>query len=88
MRVSSGDYFSKTNGPRSGATKYGILNESKQMAYLNIFFEKSMIKYKPNYFKIMPMLRVQANACMVHVLKYFSLMSLIDLDLHGFHLSV
>ena len=44
MRVSSGDYFSKTNGPRSGATKYGILNESKQMAYLNIFFEKSIIK--------------------------------------------
>ena len=40
MRVSSGDYFSKTNGPRSGATKYGIFNESKQMAYLNIFFEK------------------------------------------------
>ena len=38
--VSSGDYFSKTNGPRSGATKYGILNESKQMAYLNNFFEK------------------------------------------------
>ena len=32
MRVSSGDYFSKTNGPRSGATKYGNLNESKQMA--------------------------------------------------------
>ena len=25
---------------------------------------------------------------MVHVLKYFSLMSLIDLDLHGFHWSV
>ena len=44
MRVSSSDYFSKTNGPRSGATKYGILNESKQMAYLNIFFEKSIIK--------------------------------------------
>ena len=44
MRVSSGDYFSKTNGPRSGATKYGILNESKQMEYLNIFFEKSIIK--------------------------------------------
>ena len=40
MRVSSGDFFSKINGPRSGATKYGILNESKQMAYLNIFFEK------------------------------------------------
>ena len=40
MRVSSGDYSSKTNGPRSGATKYGILNESKQMAYLNKFFEK------------------------------------------------
>ena len=40
MRVSSGDSFSKTNGPRSGATKYGILNESKQMAYLNIFFDK------------------------------------------------
>ena len=39
-----GDYFSKTNGPRSGATIYGILNESKQMAYLNIFFEKSIIK--------------------------------------------
>ena len=39
-----GDNFSKTNGPRSGATKYGILNESKQMAYLNIFFEKSIIK--------------------------------------------
>ena len=46
MRVSSGDYFSKTNGPRSGATKYGVLNESKQMAYLNIFFEKSIIKKK------------------------------------------
>ena len=43
MRVSSGDYFSKTNGPRSGATKYGFLNESKQMAYLNIFFEKSIV---------------------------------------------
>ena len=45
------------------------------------------------------MLRVQANALVwymysrmynnVHdVLKYFSLMSLIDLDLHGFHWSV
>ena len=44
MRVSSVDYFSKINGPRLGATKYGILNESKQMAYLNIFFEKSIIK--------------------------------------------
>ena len=43
MRVSSGDYFSKTNGPRSGATKYGILNESKLMAYLNIFFEKGTV---------------------------------------------
>ena len=40
----AGDYFSKTNGSRSGATKYGILNESKKMAYLNIFFEKSIIK--------------------------------------------
>ena len=70
MRVSSGDYFSKSNGPRSGATKYGILNESKQMAYL-----------KPNYFKIMPMLRSR----MVHVLTYFRFISLIDLDLHGFH---
>ena len=38
MRVSSGDYFSKTNGPRSGATKYGILNESK------IYFLKKKIK--------------------------------------------
>ena len=28
MRVSSGDYFSKTNVPRSGATKYGILKNT------------------------------------------------------------